>query len=88
MGDLPLLNNFVSVADLSFDQSAGSTVVDQIVTLHIHICREQASFQWLEDVGSGESGRDKEPRFCVDADQCEIIGTRRLNGSDGCGPDG
>ena len=35
-----------------------------------------------------ESGRDKELMICVGAEQCEIIGRRRNNGSDACDPDG
>ena len=59
-----------------------------IIILHIHICREEASFQRLEDVRFGESGRDKELRIYVAADQCWIIGRRQYNGSDACDSDG
>ena len=64
-------------------------MMDQIIFLHIHICRQEASFQRPENVWSSGSGRrDKELRNCVGADQCEIIGRRRHNGSDAYDPDG
>ena len=64
-------------------------MLDQIVILYIYICREGASFQKAEDVLRGESARrDKALRICVGADQCEIIGRRRYNGSDAWDQDG
>jgi hypothetical protein len=64
-------------------------MVDWIIILGIHICREEASFQWPEGVWSGESGRrDKKLRICVGADPCEIIGRRRYDGSEASNPDG
>ena len=63
-------------------------MVDWIIILHIHICREEPSFQRLKDVRFGESGRDKELIIYVAADQCKIIGRRQYNGSDACDPDG
>jgi hypothetical protein len=64
-------------------------MVDLIIILHIHICREEASFQLRENVWSGGSARkDKKLRIYVGADQCEIIGRRRYNGSEACDPDG
>ncbi len=64
-------------------------MVDWVIVLHIYICRKEASFQRRVDVWSGGSARkDKKLRIYVGADQCEIIGRRRSNGSDACYPHG
>jgi hypothetical protein len=63
--------------------------VDWIIIFGIHICREEASFQRREDGWSdGSVRRDEELRIYVGADECEIIGRRRYNGSDAYDPDG
>ena len=57
-------------------------MVGWIIILGIHIFREEALFQRREAAWSSESGKDKELRIYVGADQREIIGRRRDHGSD------
>ena len=64
-------------------------MVDWIIILGIHICREKASFQRREDGWSdGSVRRDEELRIYAGADECESIGRKRYNGSDSCELDG
>ena len=63
-------------------------MVDWIIILGIHICREEASFQRPEDVSPCESGRDKKLEFTLALTSMRSLAEDNIIGSDSCNPDG
>lgn len=81
-----MLNDNVSVADLSFDQLDESRWWIKL-SLYIDIFRQEASFQRKRS-GRVSLREENQLGIYVDANQCEIIGRGRYNGSDVRDPDG